>query len=557
VTVKNSYKLESNRVEVPFIEEQETDVSLLNNLIYIDNKNIIGKDNKVVKAADAMLVYKLNTGDTVNVYDVKDITSTTKPIAKAVVPAKQTQVLINIPAPKTVSDGKEVYVTLTRVGYKESIVKTAQDASAFTNIADLKILSLINPHSIDILQGSSFKLPYTIKANMNDGTIRDVSVTWNPATIDTTTAGSQSFIGTVEGTDSTVTLVVNVKSFNSTIESQQDFYNAIKYALTNFDSSIELKIKNYSNTAYPIDTIKKVIYENPDIDYGYSGSSSTYYSPDSSGYTRYILNFSYKLTKDEMNQEKAAVNAKVDSIISQVVTSGMTDYEKELALHNYVIKNADYDKRLPNEPQQSHNAYGVLVLGTGVCESYAKAMYVLLNKAGIDTGYVIGSANNGSGTQLHAWNVVKIGGEWYQLDATWDDPVVSGGASRIGYDYFNVTDSLISKNHVEDRTYVSYPACTTTTYNFFNMGGPEYDSNGNLMIFIKDQSELYNALKTVLDKRGTSISLVLMNYGTQNYNLSNTVNSIVNGQYRVTYSWKTSTNSLDSNIKYYEITFGY
>lgn len=352
-------------------------------------------------------------------------------------------------------------------------------------------------------------------------------------------------------------VVAQYKGYNPNITSQQDFYDAIKYALGNFQDSIELNIKNFNETVYPIDIATKVIYENPDLDYGYSGSTATYSSKDKDGYTNYKMSFSYKLSKDAMIEEKAAVEKKVDSIISTVITPGMTDYQKELALHNYVISNADYDKRYPNEPIESHNPYGVLVLGTGVCDSYAKAIYILMNKVSIETKYVIGTANNGSGSIAHAWNIIKLGGEWYQLDATWDDPIVSGGSSVVMHDYFNVSDDMIFKNHIEDKSISDYPVCTSSIYNFFNMGGPEYDSLGNPMSFINNTSEFYNAVKAVIEAKGTKLSLVLLNSNKENYNLSDTVHNIVNGNYALGYSVSYSQNGVDSNIQYYEMSFNY
>lgn len=347
------------------------------------------------------------------------------------------------------------------------------------------------------------------------------------------------------------------ENIDTTIYNQQEFYNAIEYSLTNFNDSIELNIKNYNNKDYDLKIIQKVIYEHPDIDYSYDGCSSSYSNPDSSGYTHYLLKFNYLLTKDKMLKERNAVNNKVKEIIEKTIIPGMTEYQKELAIHDYVIKNSDYDTRVPNEPVDSHNPYGILVLGTGVCESYAKAMFIILNEVGIETKYVVGIANNGTNIEGHAWNMVKLDGEWYQLDATWDDPIIANGNSIVGHDYFNVTNALILKNHTIDNSIIDYPICTATKYNFFNMKGPEYDSSGNLMIFINDNSEFTASLSSALSSRRNSISMVLLNNNTENYNVKSTIAAIVSGNYALHYSWQESTNSVDTNIKYIELNFTY
>lgn len=77
----------------------------------------------------------------------------------------------------------------------------------------------------------------------------------------------------------------------------------------------------------------------------------------------------------------------------------MTEYEKELALHDYLIENCKYDRRSYENkeiPQESFNAYGALCLGTAVCEGYAEAMKLLLNRAGVECHIVTG-VSKGSG----------------------------------------------------------------------------------------------------------------------------------------------------------------
>ena len=64
-----------------------------------------------------------------------------------------------------------------------------------------------------------------------------------------------------------------------------------------------------------------------------------------------------------------------------------------------------------------HSAYGILLNGYGVCESYAKAMSRLLDAIGIPNTYVVGVAGGG-----HAWNYVQMpDGNWYMVDSTWND----------------------------------------------------------------------------------------------------------------------------------------
>lgn len=144
--------------------------------------------------------------------------------------------------------------------------------------------------------------------------------------------------------------------------------------------------------------------------------------------------------------------SKAKSIISKIIKPGMTDLQKEKAVHDYIVNNTRYDEINYDKgtiPDESYSPYGVLIKGTAVCEGYAKATALLLNMAGVKSIVVLGWD--------HAWNIVKINGRYYHLDTTWDDPVTSSGENLLRYDYFNLSDSQISKDHFWDKE--KYPAC--------------------------------------------------------------------------------------------------
>lgn len=249
------------------------------------------------------------------------------------------------------------------------------------------------------------------------------------------------------------------------ISSSEDFCNALRYGLANFKSQLKLTINNYNSEDYRLDFINEIINENPLLDYGYAGASASiiYGKMNSATMT---INLKYEYSNEYMENMRKASQNKAAEIISGIIKPGMTDYEKELAIHNYIVNNAKYDTRLYNGdmPNESYLDYGVLVKGTGVCDSYARTMYRLLNTAGIQCIYVTGDAYDGNDIIPHAWNIVKIENKYYQLDTTWDDPVVIGGGDMLSYSYFNVTDEKLSEDHIWDRS--KYPKCYDTKFNF-------------------------------------------------------------------------------------------
>lgn len=118
------------------------------------------------------------------------------------------------------------------------------------------------------------------------------------------------------------------------------------------------------------------------------------------------------------------VDEKVREIVNAVIRPGMSDYQKALALHNWLIFNANYDYSYSH-----YSASGVLLDGLGVCQSYSEAYRLLLNAVGIQNDMESG-AN-------HVWNMILLDGEWYHVDVTWDDPN-DGGSER--WEFFGLSN---------------------------------------------------------------------------------------------------------------------
>ena len=153
-----------------------------------------------------------------------------------------------------------------------------------------------------------------------------------------------------------------------------------------------------------------------------------------------------------------AAQAEAERVVDELITSGMSDYEVVKTLHDYLVTHCDYDYRVDigNMPFVSYQAEGALLKGTAVCGGYAKAFELLLDAAGIPNETITGYAGG-----YHAWNLVQVDGQWYHVDATWDDPTVRGG-DYIRYDYFLKSDKvMVSRSH---RDWETVHACTSTKY---------------------------------------------------------------------------------------------
>ena len=119
-------------------------------------------------------------------------------------------------------------------------------------------------------------------------------------------------------------------------------------------------------------------------------------------------------------QQEQELDTKVNQIINSLNLSGKTDYEKIKAVYEYVCKNVVYAQKAidgtyaPDTPEwyRAYSAYGALCIGEATCQGFSVAIYRLMLEAGIDCRLIAGDN--------HGWNIVKLEGKYYLLDATWD-----------------------------------------------------------------------------------------------------------------------------------------
>ena len=148
----------------------------------------------------------------------------------------------------------------------------------------------------------------------------------------------------------------------------------------------------------------------------------------------------------------------------------LTDYERELALHDWMIAWAEYDPGALSsgpigEPMPDNdNPYGFLTGRKGICLGYASTFQLMMDLSGIECVTVHGMSHGG--TAEHAWNLVRLDGDWYAVDTTWDDPVASFQVSEaVAHLYFNVTDEFLrSHDHQWEESAAPEAAGTAWTW---------------------------------------------------------------------------------------------
>lgn len=155
-----------------------------------------------------------------------------------------------------------------------------------------------------------------------------------------------------------------------------------------------------------------------------------------------------------------------------------TDYEKEREAHDALLSSVKYDANAP----MNQSAYSALVYGRTVCAGYSRALQYVLQQLNIPCYYVTGYAG-----QNHAWNIVKLEDDYYNVDSTWDD------TNPVTYDYFNCSDKEYAGNHVRRDLSVYLPACSGNRYSGLEVNPVVNDTEASET----PQSDTQNALQTI------------------------------------------------------------
>ncbi|MGN0484341.1 MAG: transglutaminase domain-containing protein [Lachnospiraceae bacterium] len=192
---------------------------------------------------------------------------------------------------------------------------------------------------------------------------------------------------------------------------------------------------------------------------------------------------------------------KASEIADEIIKDGMSDYEKELAINQYLCEHASYNKEIMDYISEagtideeavkkfsnSFTPYGILVENLGVCESYSEAFQLVARAAGLDSIIVTGQLDGVN----HEWNRVKLDESWYTLDVTNNDNEVISNA------LFNLSDDtakeilLQSTDALMDEFIGNYTA-SDMDHEYYTMSG----------LYTEDADEAAKKLAEALDADG-------------------------------------------------------
>lgn len=182
----------------------------------------------------------------------------------------------------------------------------------------------------------------------------------------------------------------------------------------------------------------------------------------------YYIHYTIRLSvRDMMNRN---MESWITTAINQMqLTGDETEAEIYKKVHNYIIRNIEYDYDALKNPDMYPEAFtvrGIFERKKAVCEGISKAFKLLCDRVGAKDVYVVEgiSSREGFGNSIpHTWNIVKFGNKYSHIDVTWD--LGSSSTCRYNrYDYFMIPDDWINIDH----TYTKRFKCEEIDQSYFS-----------------------------------------------------------------------------------------
>ncbi len=252
-------------------------------------------------------------------------------------------------------------------------------------------------------------------------------------------------------------------SYNSLDDKQSYIYDALITAIgqkrdeVNFSGVIGITSEDYCD-------VYQILY-NDECSLFYLDTKMQY-AVNASTKLVASANIFYALSDEETERRQNIIDAEVNRIMSQI-TPSMSEYDIVKLFYDYLAENVVYDENAEN----CRNIYGVFGDKKAICGGYAKAFEYLCRKAGIQAITITGDADE----VPHMWNMVNLGGKWYHID-----PTYAVTESKVGkyvrYDYFCVTDEVISRTRTVYEQDYTYPKADSEECNYYVKNGLIADS---------------------------------------------------------------------------------
>lgn len=202
---------------------------------------------------------------------------------------------------------------------------------------------------------------------------------------------------------------------------------------------------------------------------------------------RLIARISYVYSRDVATNIAKKVDLRLKKIVRACSADSLLNTEKNV--HDYLIQHVQYDDRRKDE---AHSVHAALLHGEAVCDGFSKAAKLIFDQVSIQSIIVVGVGDSHlqsmpNHAEGHSWNIVDVYGHLYHLDVTFDANLSDN--NHIRYDYFNLNDEQIKRDHILD------------TFSQINASQDVQDYYSLHGLYFKSKRQLRNALLTVLKKQ--------------------------------------------------------
>lgn len=211
--------------------------------------------------------------------------------------------------------------------------------------------------------------------------------------------------------------------------------------------------------------------DHPEL-FWFNGGIQYYYPSDGSQEYPETVVLTYIMDKDMIPGYQDVVRRYTETcMLDEKVASAQTDFDKIVAVYHYITDNTIYV-----EEKDDQSLITLMTEGKAVCAGYSDSFQLLMHHMGLPCYSVSGHGflEDGTVPELgHSWNTVQCDGVWYNVDATWDDPVVgdgNGGTMELegpNHRYLLVNDELFYRDHL-DTTFLGAPNCDSMEQNYHN-----------------------------------------------------------------------------------------
>lgn len=241
--------------------------------------------------------------------------------------------------------------------------------------------------------------------------------------------------------------------------------------------------------------VNMFLYQYPEYFYVKNAS----YLKDSNGNIT-AVSLGYEYSPEEIAERKQGVEETAAGVTAAAEKLG-SEREKAYFLHDYVVKNTEYQLDSPD----NQNMSSVFLNGKSACAGYAKSLVYLLRQSGMEAMYVTGT----TGGVAHAFVMARIDGELYYIDPTMDDPVFEEGQSDfttyVNSPYLCVTTEMLKVSHTIDEDYYPLPVCDSTDANYHAVQGLLFNENS-----AQTRDALREALRTAVENKQEFFSFRFM-----------------------------------------------